>query len=46
MSKTTEWFLELQESGVMTIYQTVVEDIDHEVITEDLLTLNPTDNDH
>jgi hypothetical protein len=44
MSKTTEWFLELQENGLVSIYQTVVEDIDHEEVTEEVLTLKTAED--
>lgn len=45
MSKTTEWFLELQDSGLVTIYQSVVEDIDYEEL-ETVLTPNLIENDN
>ena len=45
MSKTTEWFLELQENGLVSIYQSVVEDIDYEEL-ETVLTPNLTENDN
>lgn len=34
MSKTTEWYLELLENGKLEIYQTVVEDVECEIIEE------------
>ena len=34
MSKTTEWFLELEENGIVSIYQSAVEDIECEIIEQ------------
>lgn len=45
MSKTTEWFLELQENGLVSIYQTVVEDVDYEEV-ELVLTSKTTEDDN
>lgn len=35
MSKTTEWFLELEENGIVSIYQSVIEDVEYELIEEE-----------
>jgi hypothetical protein len=46
MSKTTDWYLQMLEDGTLRVFQSITEDIDYEEVTEELLTLNPTDNDH
>jgi hypothetical protein len=42
MSRTTEWFLELEENGIVSIYQTVVEDIEYELVED----LKPEENEN
>jgi hypothetical protein len=42
MSRTTEWFLELEENGIVSIYQTMVEDVDYELVED----LKPEENEN
>ena len=34
MSRTTDWYLEMLEDGTLAIFQSVVEDIDYELVEE------------
>lgn len=53
MSKTTDWYLELEENGTISLHisstmfrNDEIEEIDYEEITEDLLTSNLIENDN